>query len=185
MGQTFESKELIQVAIKKGMILGVIHIVVFMLLYLFAPSKLTGFSYVAAILFINLGYCIYEGIRFRNENGGYMTYGKAFQFSFLMLASNGLVGILFTALFIVIDPAFPEMMAQNQLDTSIYWAEKFGAPTESLDQIEDSFNKEDILANYSAVGLLKGYGIGLILYALGGLIIAIFSKKSEPEETFR
>ncbi|MEQ8531392.1 MAG: DUF4199 domain-containing protein [Imperialibacter sp.] len=184
MEQEFNTKEMIQEAIKKGSILGVIHIVVFMLLYLLAPSKLTGFSYVAAILVINIGYCIYEGIRFRNEIGGFMTYGKAFQYSFIILAANGLVGVVFMALFILIDPSFPEMMAQNQLDTSVYWAQRFGAPAESLDQLEDNFNKEDILANYSAFGFVKGYGIGLIFYALGGLIVAIFSKKSEPEPTF-
>lgn len=181
METSTQSRELIETAIKKGLLLGVFHIILFSLIYLFFSNKLTGLSYLSIILVINLGYGIYEGIQYRKSQGGYLNFGQAFLYAFILLAANGLLFTVFSIAFLFVDPTLPEQMAQNQLDTSIYWAEKLGAPVDTIDQIEDDFNKEDIIKDYDIAGLVKGYGLALILYAIGGLIIALFVKKNQPE----
>jgi hypothetical protein len=171
----------LQEAMKKGFILGAVHIFIFILIYFLAPSKLTGFSYLLTILGINIGYCIYQGIQWRNETGGFMGYGAAFKYAFMILLFNGLLNTVFVVIFLFIDPTFPDTMAQSQLDTSVYWAEKFGAPEETVEKMQENFNPEDITKQYTPLGLLKSVGIVSIFYAIGALIIALFVKKNEPE----
>ena len=168
-------------AAKNGLILGSIHIVIMLLLYAVMPSKLTGFSYLLCILVLNFGFCIYYGIQWRNHIGGFLDYGGAFKYAFVLLFVNGVIGLIFSGLFLVIDPSYPEVMAQSQLNTSIYWAEKFGAPEDAIDQMKEQFDPESITKRYTFTGLLTGLGIGVILYAIGALIMAIFIRKNQPE----
>ena len=73
-------------------------------------------------------------------------------------------------------------MAESQLDTSVYWAAKMGAPEESIDKIREDFNSADIENRFSFSGLLLSFGIGLIFYAIGAVIVALIAKK-DPAET--
>ena len=168
-----------QEAMKHGVILGIIHIILFVLLYYLVPSKLTGFSYIAAIFIINFGYCIYQGIQYRSSIGGFMGYGEAFKYVMVILFVNGLLNTVFVFLFLFIEPAMPDVMAKSQLDTSVYWAAKFGAPEESLDQVREKFNPEDVTKRFTALGLLTGIGFSLIFYAIGASIMALFVRKIE------
>ena len=168
-------------AIKNGIVLGFIHIVLFLVLYFVAPSKLTGFSYILAILIINLGLCIYWGIQFRKELGGYIDFKDVFKYTFVVLVTNGILNMLFAVIFLLLEPAYPQIMAQSQLDTSIYWAQKMGAPENSLEQMRDEFDFAEIEKRYNFGGLLFGFGIGLILYAIGALITALIVRKRQPE----
>jgi hypothetical protein len=168
-------------AAKNGLILGAIHIVVMLLLYVLMPSKLTGFSYVAFILVLNFGYTIYMGNQWRKQVGGFLDYGAAFKYAFILLFINGLTGIIFSALLLIVDPTYPEVMAESQMNTSIYWAQKFGAPEESLEQMREQFDPETMAERYGFKGLLTGLGIGVVFYAIGALIMAIFIRKSQPE----
>lgn len=168
-------------AAKNGLILGAIHIVVMLLLYMLMPSKLTGFSYVAFILVLNFGFTIYMGNQWRKQVGGFLDYGAAFKYAFILLFINGITGIIFSALLLVIDPTYPDVMAESQLNTSIYWAQKFGAPEDALEQMRDQFDPETVTKRFGFMGLLTSLGVGVILYAIGALIMAIFIRKSQPE----
>jgi hypothetical protein len=172
-----------QDALKKGLILGVLHIILFLVLYIAAPSKLTGFSYVFTILALNLGYCIYQGIAWRKEASpsGYISYGDAFKYAFIVLFFNGLLYIIFSMVFLLVQPDFPEQLANSQLDTSVYWAQKFGAPEESLEKIRDDFNLEEAKSRFGFSGLLFSFGLSLLFYAIGAAIVALFVRKSAPE----
>jgi hypothetical protein len=171
----------LQEAMKKGFILGAVHIFLFVLLYFLVPSKLTGFSYLFTIMAINIGYCIYQGIQWRNETGGFIGYAAAFAYAFVILFFNGLLNTVFIAIFLFIDPTLPDTMAQSQLDMSVYWAEKFGAPEDAVEKMREDFNPEDITKQYTPLGFLKSIGLVSIFYAIGALIIALFVKKNEPE----
>ncbi len=171
----------LQDAMKKGAILGMIHIMIFLALYFLMTNKLTGFSYLLAILILNLGFSIYNGIEFRKEMGGYIDFTSVFKYIFVLLTTNGVINIVFIALFLLIEPAYPEVMAQSQLDTSVYWAQRFGAPEQAIEKIHDDFDFEEIKGRFNYSGLLFSFGIGLILYAIGALITALIVRKREPE----
>jgi hypothetical protein len=130
---------------------------------------------------VNFGFCIYQGSQWRNDIGGFMSYGDAFKYVFVVLVFNGLLYSVFSVIFLMIDPTLPELMAQSQLDTSIYWAQAFGAPEETLEQMREQFNSEEITERFGLMGVLTGFGIGLIFYAIGAAIMALFVRKNQPE----
>ena len=169
-------------ALEKGIILGGIHIIVFLIVYFFFTNKITGFTYLFFIMLFNLGYCIYQGIQWRKEKGGYLEYGDAWLHAFMVLTVNGIVGVVFTVIFVLIFPSFPETMAQSQLDTSLYWAERFGAPEEAIEKMEEDFDYEQVTDGFTFTGHMLRFGIGLIFYAIAATITSFFVRKRVPEK---
>jgi hypothetical protein len=168
-------------AFNKGVILGIIHILIFLVIYSFLPNKLMGLSYVFVMLCLNLGYGIYHGIQLRKKMGGFLGYGVAFKYSFVLLASNGILNVLFSMIFLFIDPSLPQLMAESQLNTSLYWAQSLGAPESALEQMRDDYNIDEVKERFSFSGLILSFGVGLIFYAIGALIIALIARKQQPE----
>lgn len=171
----------IQDARKRGLILGVIHVVLFLVIYMFVTNLLTGFAYLLLVIALNIGYSIYSGQQWRKELGGFMSYGDAFKYAFVLLLFDGLVGIVFGVIFVTIDPSYPETMAQSQFETSIYWAQKFGAPEATLDQMREKFDVQKMAENFSYFGILKGAGFVVIFDLIGAALIALFTRKNKPE----
>lgn len=169
-------------AIQKGLILALIHIIVFVSLYFLVSSKLTGFSYLFFILALNLGYSIYHSIQLRRAEGGYIGFGTVFKYVFVLLAASGLIQIVFAAIFLLMEPQYPTVMADSQLDTSMYWAQKFGAPQEALDNMQAEFDHGEIEKRYSLSGLPFSFGIGLLFYGLGAVIVSLIVRKNPPEK---
>jgi Protein of unknown function (DUF4199) len=170
----------LQDTLKNGLILGATHIVIFLTLYYTAPEFLAGFSYLFFIMFLNFGFVIYMGIQWRDELGGFMSYGTAFKHAFMILLFNGLLNTIFLMGFIFIEPGLPQVMADAQLESSLYWAEKFGAPEASIDEMRDKFNPEDVTKRFTLVGQLTGIGFAAIFYAIGASIMALFTRKNVP-----
>lgn len=175
------NSEWFQDAAKKGLILGIIHIFVLLILYYAIPNKLASFSYLLFIIVLNLGYAIYSGIQYRKSLGGFIEYGKAFQYATVLLVADGLVGMIFIMIFLLVEPAYPSVMAQSQLDVSLYWPQRFGAPQSALDEVREKFDMEKVEGQHGYAGMPARFGFGLIFYVLGGLISALFIKKRAPE----
>lgn len=106
-------------AMKRGCILGIIHVVIFVIVYFLVSAKLSSFTYLFVALIINTVYCIFNGISWRKHQGGNINYGNAFRYIFILLAFNGLVGILFNYGFLLVEPTYPDVMAQSQLDVQL------------------------------------------------------------------
>jgi hypothetical protein len=172
----------VQDAMKKGLILGLIHILIFLVIYYLFTSKMTGFSYLFLIMVLNMGYIIYYGIQYRTELGGYVDFGPAFKYIFVLLLTNGVIGAVFGILFQFVEPAYPDVMAQSQLDTQLYWAQRFGAPENAIDEMREKFDFEEIKNRYSFKGLLFGLGFVVLFDVLGALIAALFVRKRMPEK---
>jgi hypothetical protein len=47
-----------------------------------------------------IGLTIYAGINYRNEIGGFLPYGKAFQHGFVLMAVSGLISTIFAFIFV-------------------------------------------------------------------------------------
>jgi len=170
-----------QDAAKKGAVLAMIHILIFCVLYYAMPNKLTGFSYLFLIIALNLTYSVYNGNAFRSELGGYVAFGPAFKYVLVLLVTNGLINIVFAIIFLMIEPAYPDIMAQSQLDTSVYWAEKFNAPENVIEKMKDEFDFDGTKERFSFSGLLLSFGIGLIFYSIGAAIAGLIVRKRVPE----
>jgi hypothetical protein len=167
-----------QAALKAGIIIGLILTVITFVCY-FVDYNLLGSSWLGfGSLAIYCGLIIYYGIQYRKELGGFMNFGTAFRFSFYTL----LVMLLITTLgnmllFLVLDPALGEKMADVGLKNTLEIMDTFGAGDMSSDQMDEI--RQGILDGYSALGLLKGAGFMVIFYAILALILGAIIKRRD------
>ncbi|MCE2997823.1 MAG: DUF4199 domain-containing protein [Cyclobacteriaceae bacterium] len=172
---------LAQHAAKWGAIIGGGSIVLTLLIYIVDYTLLADWKMIVLLL-VFLGLVIYAGINYRNQIGGFLPYGKAFQHAFITFAVLGIVSTAFTViLYTVIDSELPAKLTEVALENTQKMMENFGVPEDQMDKaMEDA--KERSADQFSAFGLVKGYGFALIFYAILSLIGALFVRKNEPVE---
>ena len=182
MEEIDEKRTILQESQNRGLMLGAIHSSVYVILYFFIPSKITGFSYLCFIIALNVGYNLYHGFSYRKEIGGFIDFGKVFQLTFFtLLISGGIASLIIPVAISLVDTNFSEVMAQSQFDTSIYWAKKFGAPQATIDEMINKMDLEELKKSFSLVRLILGFGVAAIFYALTGVINGFIVRRSQPE----
>ncbi len=168
-----------QAAVKAGLITGLVLAVITFVCY-FVDYQILGSGWLSFLsLVIYCGLIIYFGIQYRKEQGGFMNYGTAFQFSFfsllIMLVVTTLSNML---LFLVVDPGLGERMVAVGLENTLEMMDSFGMgdniSSEQLDELE-----KGMLEGYTAWGMLKGAGVMVIFYAILALILAAIIKKKD------
>jgi hypothetical protein len=175
----------IQSAVRPGIILGLVSLVLTYVAYFIDSSYLASgyFGLVALVLFFAL--IIYFGKEYRNELGGFMTFGAAFNFSFFAILISGLIGLIGSLLlFHVIDPSLPQVLGEITFESQLEMMEKFGASPDSLaPEVLDDM-REASASNFTLLGQLKGFGFGLIAYAIIALILGAILKKKDKSLDF-
>jgi len=163
-------------ALNLGITMGVLGILIFLLMVVLEPGMIVlsmlgilGFilAFVLPVIFIR---------KERESIGGFITLGEAFKLSFVGLAIGGAIGIVFQMLYIqVIDPEFGERMTAQTLEMTNGFMGSMDDETreQTLRQVE-----ADSLERYTLVGQIKGFGIGVIIYAVISLILAAILKKN-------
>jgi len=175
----------IQSAVRPGIILGLVSLVLTYVAYFIDSSYLASgyFGLVALVLFFAL--IIYFGKEYRNELGGFMSFGTAFNFSFFTILILGLIRLVGSILlFHVIDPSLPQVLGEITFESQLEMMEKFGASPDSLaPEVLDDM-REASASNFTLIGQLKGFGIGLIAYAIIALILGAILKKKDKSLDF-
>jgi len=119
---------------------------------------------------------IFATKEFKNENGGFMSFGEGFKITMMAAAIAGVVRAAVTYVYIkFLDPGFSERMQDSMIET---W-QRQGM---SEEQIETSLRFAGGISNPEMASLI---GIGMAL--LGGLIlgsIVAAINKNEAEESF-
>lgn len=168
-------------AIRHGLILGVISMGCYLLAYAVDLTILATFKFMFLSLAISLGYMIYAGFGYRTLVGGFLSYGKAFQHGFILLAVSGLVGTVFNLLlYHVIDPDLPKKMTEAIMSNSEDLLTSLGAPQDTIDQTLDSMST-DLPDQFSPGGLGIGYFKGAFYFAIIALITALVVRKNPPQ----
>jgi hypothetical protein len=175
----------IQSAVKPGLTIGLVTLVLSYLAYFIDSSYLASgyFGLVVLVLFFAL--IIYFGKEYRNEVGGFMSFGTAFSFSFFAILISGIVGLIGNIiLFQVIDPSLPQVLADLTFEAQLKMMEGIGQnpdsmPTETLEQM-----REASASSFTLAGQLKAFGFGLIAYAIIALILGAILKKRDKSLDF-
>jgi len=172
----------VQHAAKWGSILGGVSIVLTIIAYAADYTILADWKFGIFVLVLLLGATIYAGINYRKEIGGFVSYGKAFQHGFVLLAVAGVISTVFMILlYTVIDTELPAKLTDVTIQNTEKMMESFGMPEDQMDKaMEDA--RERAVGQFSAIGSIKSYGFGLIFYAIVSLITSIFVKRNQPEE---
>ena len=175
----------IQSAVRPGIILGLVSLVLTYVAYFIDSSYLASgyFGLVALVLFFAL--IIYFGKEYRKEVGGFMSFGTAFNFSFFAILISGVIGLIGSILlFHVIDPSLPQVLGDITFESQLEMMGNFGASPDSLaPEVLDDM-REASASNFTLVGQLKGFGIGLIAYAIIALILGAILKKKDKSLDF-
>ncbi len=165
--------------LKTGLIIGLVMLVITYLIYFVDSSLLVAGWYGLFALVVFFALVIFFGVRYRNDLGGYMDFGKAFQFSFITLIVTGIISMFGNLLlYHLIDPSLPEVLAEQQLENTMAMMEKFGgAGAMSSEQIDEL--RDGMLDGFTPWGQLKSFGFALIIYAILALILGAILKKKD------
>ncbi|MEP1033779.1 DUF4199 domain-containing protein [Ekhidna sp.] len=167
-------------AIKSGLMLGVIGIVLTLLIYIVDPTFLVS-MWMLLFFLIFIVLVSYFGIQHRKEIGGYMAFGKAWIYSMQLLVVAGIVATIFNILlYNVIDPELPSMLADQSVENAEAMMSRFGMPEDQMDEALEK-TRTDTLDRFTVMGSIKGFLVGLIFYAILSLITGAIIKKKEPE----
>jgi hypothetical protein len=169
-------------ALKHGLILGAITIILTIIAYATSISFMGSFKFIGCVFLIYIGYVIYAGINYRNSTGRYITYGKAFIHGFVILAVAGLVNLIFgIVLYDVIDPELSTKLTEAIITNTESTMRSFGAPEDRIDQTIEEMRRT-MPENFSVLGRIKNYLVGLIWYAIIVALTSLIVRKNEPIE---
>jgi hypothetical protein len=180
--ETTKPKSLYADAVKHGLIVGVITILLTIIAYSASVSFMASIKFLGSVFFVYIGYVIYAGITYRNRTGGYISYGSAFIHGFIILAVAGLVNFLFSIiLHNVIDPGLSARLTEAILANTEDTMRNFGVPEDSIDETLSDLRR-DLPEGFTMTGRILNYFQGLIWYGVIVLITSLIVKKNEPVE---
>lgn len=168
-------------AIKHGLILGAISVVLTLLFYAIDYTLLATIKVGLLSLLIFLGYGIYAGIAYRKEIGGFLSFKHAFLHGFLVFAISAFISTLFSILlYTVIDPELPGKLTEVSIQNAQEMMTSFGMP--EGEQMDEALEKArtDAQDRYTLGGLAMGYVWALIFCAVFALISGAIVKKKPP-----
>jgi hypothetical protein len=114
-----------------------------------------------------------------------MSFGSAFNFSFLVLVISGLIGLIGQILlFQVIDPALPGVLVETAIKNALETMEKFGASPDALDPSMMDEMKKSLEEGFTVMGQIKSFGMLLIFSAILALILGAILKKKDTSTEF-
>ena len=180
-----EQQSPFQAAVKPGITMGLVSLAVTFIAYFIDSTLLASgwFALVALVIFVGL--IIYFGKQYRNELGGYLTFGTAFNFSFIAILVSGIIGLIGQLLlFNVVDPELPRVLADLTFSNQLSFLEKLGQNPDNMDPKLLQQMKEKAENQFTLIGQLEGFGIGIIIYAIIALILGAILKKKDKSLDF-
>jgi hypothetical protein len=143
-------------------------------------SFLVQFKFLLFAILCTLAVVSYAAVDYRKASGGFLSYGKAWQVSYVTLVVSGVVYTLFSMLmYFVIDTELPNKLVEASLDNAREMMENFGAPADQIDtEVEKARTRTE--NQFTPGGMAMGFGIQLIVYAVLALITALFGRKNPP-----
>ena len=179
-----QPKTPLQHAVKFGLILGMVGAVINLLLYVIDPTLIVN-MWMLLLLLLFMGLVVYGGITYRKEIGGYIDFGPAYIHGFTVFVMMGIIGLAVNLLmYNVVDTSLPETLTEASVENARSMMERFGAPEETIDEaLEEA--RVDAADRFTNFGLIKGFFISLIVYAVLSLITALIVRRQEKVSDIR
>jgi len=178
-----QTKANVEHALKWGLILGLINIVVYLLVYLIDKNLLVSMWYSFSSLALNIVLLILPIRIKRKELGGLISFNDAFIICFLVFIGGALLQNIFNYfLYNFIDTALAEFIKQKAIESSVAMMEKFGTPQESIDKALNDLQNQDF--NQTPARISKQFFFSLLIGGVISLILAALLKKSPKINDF-
>ena len=175
MEENVKSVTVRSAGIRYGLILALIGILMFVV-YSILGVDFTGWArwlgYPIYIVIIILGHQY-----FKSNGDGFMSYGQGVGIAFWISLISSSISSVFTYLYIkLFDSSMLDMIKQKQIESM----EGRGMSDEQIDQamrFASMFTSAEAILIFGIIG-------GIITMVILGLIISIFTQKSNPKPTF-
>lgn len=182
MEETTEKSTLMNNAVKHGVILSAISIVLTLAYYVIDYTLLASIKIALLSLVIFLGYGIYAGIGYRKEIGGFISFKNAFIHGFVIFALSAFISTGFNILLhTVIDPELGSKLTDVTVANTEEMMRSFGMPEDKMDEALEKA-RTDSAERYTVGGLALGYVFAVIFCAIFALISGAIVKKNQPIE---
>ncbi len=174
---------LIKSALKYGLLIGLVQIVLALLMYLMGVEFMSKLwvgilAFVLAIVLV-----IIAGKKIRSENGGFISFGNLFVLILIVFVTSMFAGTVFNMLlYNVIDPNLAANMQEVIIENTTSMMEKFGTPDEAIDKaIEDM---GDLTEQFSIKGQFVSFLWSILLGAFISAILSAILKKNNDLPDF-
>ena len=164
------------VGLRFGLLTGLLYVVLLFLRYNFFVSNPVSFGLCAIVSYlIILMMYLFTGIARKKELGGYADFKEIFTSIFIAILIAEAVYVIFNLVYLkFVDPSFWDNFRANTLA----YLQKKGLTDEQVEQQMKNFKNVD--EQTKPLGLLKGYGFGVIVDCIFGLIFAAILRKTKP-----
>jgi hypothetical protein len=164
------------IGLRFGLFTGILYVVLLFIRYKFFASNPFSLGIFAIISYlIILMMYLFTGIARKKELGGYGEFRDIFTSIFIAILITELFYIVFNMVYFkFVDPAFWENFRAGTLS----YLKKLGATDEQIEQQMKNF--KDVNQQTRPLGLIKGYGSGVIMDCVFGLIFAIILRRKKP-----
>jgi len=163
-----------------GLIFG--FLVSLIVLYAFAvdSSILVNWWIVLLVPFLSVIICGLFAIgTVKKAQNGFISFKEAFTTYFIMIAIGLLINTTVTILiFNVVAPEFQETAKELQISKTTEMMESYNLPYEKIDEAVEKIKEDD---GFSAPKQMLSYVIGLAIYSIFGLLLALILKRNNPE----
>jgi uncharacterized membrane protein YjfL (UPF0719 family) len=169
-------------AIKNGLIWGVISIVIMLVFYYVLPTLMGSFVFTGITLVIGIGLAVFFCLDLRKQAGGYWTFKEALLNIFIMFLISIAVSYIFTVVFgKYIDTSYPEHMKEMVMSKTESTYKSVGIQGDQLDEAMSKLSTQlDKQFRPSFYEMIVGFGIAAVMYFIFALIFAAIFKKQRP-----
>lgn len=177
-----EQPTLVNHAVKWGLITGSIGIILTIIWYV-VDYALLGNMWVGFLsIAIYIGLLIYTGINYRNDIGGFISYGKAFQYTIIVVIVSVILTTVFNViLYGVINPELGPMVADVMIENQENMMRSMGAPESQIEQAIAQA-RADTENRFTVNGQLMGSLFLILGGAILTLITSLVVRKNQPME---
>jgi hypothetical protein len=167
-------------AARHGLIVGAMAVMLSAIAYATSLSFLGSIKYVVCAFALYIGYVIYAGISYRNRIGRYISYRKAYVHGFIVLATAGIVNVVFGfVLYDIIDPDLATKLPVEIIANTEDLMRSMNAPESTIDETISDM-KRDLPGEFTVTGRIKNFFTLLIYDAVILLITSLIVRKNEP-----
>lgn len=166
-------------ALMNGVFLGVTHVAITTILYVSGAISFMGsFKAVMLLLALYLFFVLSSGIRYRNAAGGELSFGKAFQHGFIVMAIAGLISLIFSLiLYHGIDKGLGAKMSEAIISNREEYMRSSGmSESEIVTQVEEM--RKTTPENFKQAQMFVNYIGGCFVYAIMVLLTSFIVRRT-------
>lgn len=110
---------------------------------------------------------------------GFISFKEGFTTFFIMIALGTLIATIVNILiFNIVAPEFKETVKEIQITKTTEMMESFNVPYEQIDEAIEKLKEDD---QFSIPKQMLSYVMGLAIYSIFGLLLALILKRNNPE----